>query len=339
MRKKKQTAICLLTAALLCVSCVLYREITARRTAVRYEKPVPVLTLAAQAVSNRISCRGRLEYGMEYDVCTDRPVRILSVQTRTGSLVERGAPLFTLEPVLQSDPLSGFDLQGEIVAAFSDFRGGNGTHGQPAVIALAASGRQTLYSPAAGLITELAVSPSQTAAAGRTLLTLADPTSLQVRAPVPEAYVQELAVGLECSITGEAFRDRVYSGSIREILPYAYQTGTLNGAGDTVVDVLVSIDDPDDVLREGYSAHVEIRTPARADTLLVPYEAVRQDEAGTEYVLIAEEGAAVRRDIRTGYDLRDSVEIVSGCGAGDRVILEPDGIGEHDRVRPVEVLP
>ena len=53
---------------------------------------------------------------------------------------------------------------------------------------------------------------------------------------------------------------------------------------------------------------------------------VRQDEAGTEYVLIAEEGAAVRRDIRTGYDLRDSVEIVSGCGAGDRVILEPDGV-------------
>ncbi len=339
MRKKKQTALCLSAAALLCVSCALYRVHTDRRTAAQPEKTVHVLTLTAQAVSNRISCRGRLEYGVEYDVCTDRPVRVLSVQTRAGNLVERGAPLFTLEPVFQSDPLSGYDLQGEIVSAFSDFRGGTAAHSQPAVIALAASGQQTLYSPAAGLITALGVSTSQTAAAGRTLLTLADPTSLQVRAPVPEAYVQELAVGLSCSVTGDAFRNRVYSGSVREIMPYAYQTGSLNGAGDTVVDVLVSIDDPDDALREGYSAQLEIQTPARADTLLVPYEAVMQDEEGTEYVLVLEGSAAVRRDIRTGYELQNSVEIVSGCEPGDRVLLEPDGIGERDRIRPVEVLP
>ena len=58
-----------------------------------------------------------------------------------------------------------------------------------------------------------------------------------------------------------------------------------------------------------------------------------QDETNTEYVLVAENGCAVRRNVRTGYELDDAVELAEGCRAGERVILNPEGIRENARIR------
>ena len=336
MSNRNRIAGALALTALLCAAAA---AAGARRNAQPAEIPAAVLTLAATSVSNQIDCRGRLEYGVEYDISVSRPSRVLSVQTLVGNRVERGEPLMVLEPAFDAGSSGTADLQEELISAFSGLLGSGAEHGRPAVIPLNANGRQTLYSPAAGLITQVSASPSQTVPAGRTLLTLSDPESLQVRAAIPEVYVQDLSAGLDCRIRGEAFRDREYRGTISRIMPNAYQNGTLGTAGDTVVDVLVAIEEPDDALRAGFTAQLEIHTPLREGMLLVPYEAVMQDENDTEYVYLVKNGRALRRDIVTGLELQDRVEIVSGCEAGERVILEPAGIRENDRIRTAEVAP
>ena len=52
---------------------------------------------------------------------------------------------------------------------------------------------------------------------------------------------------------------------------------------------------------------------------------------------LVKSGRAQRRDIVTGLELQDRVEFVSGCEAGERVILAPADIRENDRIRTAEV--
>ncbi|MDY3285117.1 MAG: HlyD family efflux transporter periplasmic adaptor subunit [Eubacteriales bacterium] len=295
---------------------------------------VKTLTLVPNTVSNHVLCRGKLEYGVEYAVGVDRTARVIGSGVEEGDIVARGDALMTLEPEEGLELGGGFDVQGEILSVFSSFVGSSPSEkasAEPCIAALEDDGRQTLYSPAGGIVTK--VSGNGVAAAESALVTIADPASLRICAAIPEAYVQDLAVGMPCTITGDAFRDRSYNGTVEKIMAFAYQSTSLTGAGDTVVDVLVSIDEPDEALRAGYNAQIEIRTDWKENALLVPYEAVMQDETNTEYVLVAENGCAVRRNVRTGYELDDAVELAEGCRAGERVILNPEGIRENARIR------
>lgn len=333
MPHQNRIAVFLALAALVCT-------VTAgliRRRAQPQVRTVSVMTLTPTAVSNQISCRGRLEYGLEYNVSVSRPSRIVAVQTQVGNRVGRGDALFSLLPIFDSDTSDGPDLQEELVAAVSGLLGSTAERGRPAIMPLNAGGLQTVRSPAAGLITQVSAAASQTVPAGRTLLTLADPESLQVRASVPEAYIQDLDTGLDCTIRGEAFRDRVYRGTVIQIMPCAYQNGTLGGTGDTVVDVIVGIETPDDALRAGFTAQLEIHAPLRDGMLMVPYEAVMQDESDTEYVFVYEDGYVSRRDVVTGFEMQDSVQILEGCREGERILLSPDGVREGERILAAEV--
>ncbi|MEA4822583.1 MAG: efflux RND transporter periplasmic adaptor subunit [Clostridiaceae bacterium] len=298
--------------------------------------PVEMVTLVPNAVANRIICKGKLEYGVEYAVGVDKTVRVLTAAVEEGDYIGQGEKLMTLETENGVEIGTGIDVQGEILSVFSSFVNSSKAetdNGEPCIVAINDTGKQSLYSPAEGLVTKISVDTNGVVAAQNTLVMIADPMSLRIRAAVPEAYVQDLAVGMRCDITGEAFRDRVYAGEIVKIMPYAYQNTTLTGVGDTLVDVIVSIDEPDEALRSGYNAQVEIQTDLKENALLVPYEAVMQDENNVEYVFVEENGYAVRRDVKTGYELDDTIELVEGCAAGERVILNPGDLSENDRVR------
>ena len=99
----------------------------------------------------------------------------------------------------------------------------------------------------------------------------------------------------------------------------------MNGKGDTVVEVLIGIDDPDDALRTGYNARVEIYTQRRNDALTVPYEAVHQDSSQREYVYVYRDGEVERRYIQTGAELETSTEVTSGLAAGELIVINSSG--------------
>ena len=55
--------------------------------------------------------------------------------------------------------------------------------------------------------------------------------------------------------------------------------------------------------------------------MLVPYEAVLQDDVGTEYVYLYESGRAVRRDVVTGEEYETGIAITEGL-AGTELLVE-----------------
>ena len=54
----------------------------------------------------------------------------------------------------------------------------------------------------------------------------------------------------------------------------------------------------------------------------MPYSAVLQDESG-EYVYVYYDGRALKRNVKTGRELENGYEIVSGIDASSIVITSP----------------
>ena len=100
-----------------------------------------------------------------------------------------------------------------------------------------------------------------------------------------------------------------------------------------MVDLEIAIDDPDDALKTGFTARAEITTGKQKEMLVVPYEAVLQDTDNVEYVYLVKGSRAVRRDIETGMELLEGVEVREGLTESDVILKNAaDGLA-GDRIQ------
>ncbi len=250
------------------------------------------------------------------------PARITGVYAQIGDYVKAGDLIMTAyaeENALSSIPGIGSDA----VSVFQELYN-TAKNTSEAVYCYAENGEIFIRSPIDGVISDLPVQSGTSQTAGTLCASVSNPDNLKVRASVPEIYIQDIQAGMNCEITGEAFRDKNYTGMVELIMPYATTAQTLNGTGDTVVEVLIGIDNPDDSLRVGYNARVEIYTQRHNDAVTVPYEAVEQDSDNQEYVYIYSDGCVEKRLIETGAELESAVEVTAGLSEGEFVIIDVD---------------
>lgn len=149
---------------------------------------------------------------------------------------------------------------------------------------------------------------------------------------VSEADISSIKTGQSAELSGAAFSEEGYSGSIISISDAAY---TLQAAPtpEIVIDVTIAIENGDtSLLRSGYSVTARLKTGESRSMITIPYSAIYQDDKG-EYVYILKNGAAQRRDIVTGIELSDTTEIISGLSGSEIVICKAEGVEEGKRVR------
>lgn len=132
---------------------------------------------------------------------------------------------------------------------------------------------------------------------------------------IDELDIRSLSIGQEVEVTVDALGEQVFPGTIREIDP----NGTNNG-GNSKYTVLVTMDRTNEML-SGMNVTVRIPLQTHSDLLLLPAEAIMQDEQGS-YVYTSfheKEGYGHRKDITTGLSDGKMVEILSGLSDGDAV--------------------
>lgn len=180
-------------------------------------------------------------------------------------------------------------------------------------------------SPIDGIVTEMNINEGLSVFPGRSLINIEDNSSFSVIANVNENDIHKIKIGDKGIIRGVAFSDFSYSGTVKEIAPTAKRiySGT---SYETVVEVLIDIDDADSSLRSGFSAKVEISGEDYFDVLAIPYEAIRQDNNHNEYVYVYEDGKIKKSNIIVGRELVDVVEILDGITKESIVIYNPDDI-------------
>ncbi len=164
--------------------------------------------------------------------------------------------------------------------------------------------------PFDGVVAERQVEPGDTAAPGRTLFVLHDPSRLRLEATVPEGWAGRLAVGAE-------LRARIDAAGTEERAAKVEEIAASSDPQSRTVLVKAALADVKG-LRPGLFGRL-LQPGEKRKVLLIPSAAVVRS-GQLETVTVAGEGP---RHVRTGKARGDRVEVLSGLRAGDEVIV-PD---------------
>lgn len=172
--------------------------------------------------------------------------------------------------------------------------------------------------PTATLVNVERVERSECLSLSGTILKNPREGGFSVQVYVPEQDISKISVGQTAEITGSAFPDITYGGEVEKIADIASKVQSGN-VMKTAVEVTVKISEPDDTLKQGYTATVRLVTAEPSLMTIVPYEAINQDGNG-EFVYILSGGRAYKRYIETGREMSEGVELKTVLSDGDRII-------------------
>lgn len=134
----------------------------------------------------------------------------------------------------------------------------------------------TLITPIAGIVAHIDTPvPGVNITPASAVFEIVDPSSLVFQANIDEVDIGSLAMGQVARIALDAFPQASFSGKVSYI---SYISETSAG-GATVFPVKIAFDEPQK-LRIGLNGDVSIETAAVPDALVVPIEAIREQDAG-----------------------------------------------------------
>jgi HlyD family secretion protein len=153
---------------------------------------------------------------------------------------------------------------------------------------------------------------------GVTAFRVDDLSSLLVDVDISEVDINRVEVGQQVSLTFDAILSKAYEGEVVEVSP----VGTLV-QGLVNFKVTIRLVDPDELVKPGMTAAVNIVVDELDDVLLVPNRAVRVDD-GERFVYMLVDGQLERVPIQLGASSDRYSAVVSGdLDAGDEVVLNP----------------
>ena len=175
-----------------------------------------------------------------------------------------------------------------------------------------------------GVLQELPVQVGQRVTPGATLARVADPGKLKAELRIPETLAKDVVAGLPAQIDT---RNGIVQGRVTRVAPSA-QDGTV------IVDVALEGPLPKGA-RPNLSVDGTIEIERLDNVLFVGRPTYGQPNQKIELFKVVKEGEeAIRVPVQLGRSSFNTIEIVSGLQAGDRVILSDTSAQDgYDRIR------
>lgn len=172
-----------------------------------------------------------------------------------------------------------------------------------------------LYSPIGGILLKKLAEAGEIVAAGQPILVVADISSVNVLAYIPENRLHEIAIGQEASVAIAAIATTV-GGTIAEV-------GGMADPQTRAFTVKVKVANPDMKIRPGMIADVQVASSATRQTLTIPPKAVMHTPDGQTYVYVVDTASALafRRDVALGAVGSEGVDVVAGLAAGETIVV------------------
>ena len=152
------------------------------------------------------------------------------------------------------------------------------------------------------------------------IVQLADTADMRVEVDINQSDIAKIAIGTPATIIPDAHPDHVFDATVVKIYPAAdRQKGT--------VKIEAKIMQADlKIIKPEMSAKVTFMASARqtqeAPMVLVAKKAVMEDGASPT-VWVVRGGIATRVPVTLGREFQDGIEIKSGLGGGELLIIEP----------------
>lgn len=173
-----------------------------------------------------------------------------------------------------------------------------------------------LLAPINGEVIVATTQPGQTVTTTDAVVVLSD--QLIVRAQVDETDIGKVKVGQNAIVSLDAYPDIKTKAGVNHIY---YESKTVNNV--TIYEVDLIPEQVPAVFRSGMNTNIDFIQDSKEKALLIPLEAVHRDEEES-YVLLKNNGdkEPVKRIVNLGISDDKNIEVISGIGAADRIILK-----------------
>lgn len=174
------------------------------------------------------------------------------------------------------------------------------------------SSRLPVLAPFAGEVVARHAVPGEVVDPRDPIFHLTDPAALWARIDLYEEDLQSVRVGQRATVSFDGLPGREFAG------PVTWISRSLDPRTRTL-EARVVLDNSSDLLRAEMfgSARIELR---RADTVIVPADAVQWDGTCNTVFVREEAGAYEPRRVKLGFRAGDSYEVVRGLEAGEVVV-------------------
>lgn len=179
-----------------------------------------------------------------------------------------------------------------------------------------------IRAPFSGIIYNIQVSPQEHVTAGQQLFTLVNIDRIYVQARVLESEISKMKVGREADLKFSAYPGKVFKGIIKAISPVI-------DPQDRTCKVTIDVANPEEEIKPGMHADVEIAAEIHKNRLLIPQEAVLV-RMGRKMAFVVEGELAKWRYIDVGLENEDYIEILDGVKDGETVIVDGHFTLAHD---------
>ena len=207
--------------------------------------------------------------------------------------------------------------------------------------------KTTIYAPMSGTISDLMKEQGEIAIGSQfqpdVILVIADLSVMEAQINVDENDIVSIALGQEAEIEVDALPDQVLKGTVSEIASSANSTGVGSTDQKTEFEVKITVTDPPQTLRPGMTATADVFTKTNDNALSVPIQSVavrtvdqlttkgqsREDaekvftvdkDGFVEIVFCIESGKAVAKQVKTGIQSDDLIEVTDGLAEGEEVV-------------------
>ena len=207
--------------------------------------------------------------------------------------------------------------------------------------------KTTIYAPMSGTVSELNKEEGEIALGSQfqadVILVIADLREMEAQVNVDENDVVSLAVGQEAEIEVDALPGTTLKGRVYEIANSANSAAEGTANQKTEFEIKIAIVDPPKTLRPGMTASTNIITKTNESAVSVPIQSVavrtvdqlamkgekRKDAEGrykpdkdgfVEIVFCIEKGKAVAKQVKTGIQSDELIEILEGLNVGDEIV-------------------
>jgi len=192
--------------------------------------------------------------------------------------------------------------------------------------------RVLVRAPVAGKILRIPERSERVVAAGTPLLTLGDPTGLEVVADVLSTEAVKIQPGMPVLLEGWG-GDHPLRARVRLVEPYAFTKVSALGVEEQRVNVIADFVDPPGPLGDAFRVDVKVVVWESPDVLRVPTSALfRRGDRWA--VFVVDGGRARSRELEIGQRSALEAEVRSGLTAGERVVrYPPNELADGVRVR------
>jgi membrane fusion protein (multidrug efflux system) len=268
------------------------------------------------------------------------PGIIHDISFESGAVVSKGDLLLRLDTSLEEAQLRALEAQEELArlnvarertlrsqnmvsqaeldAAEATLKQSQGT----ADATRATIEKKTIRAPFAGRLGIRMVNLGQYLDTGKPIVSLQSLTPIYADFSLPQQELARLKTGMRVRVTIDTYPGRDFDGTLTAINPDLDQS-------TRSVGLQATFENPDQLLRPGMFAHVEVLLPEEQPVLVIPATSILSAPYGDSvYVIESKPGKdsgkpelVVRQQfIRPGRARGDFVSIESGLKAGDRIV-------------------